>query len=200
MPTLKASRYISPAADPSASNRRSNRRRPPTRAKTPAASTSRSTSRRTKPLDGRADRDAEGRHRDPAGGDDRQSRLRQRARIVQLRKQMGYAAGRREGPLRHRAPELPGRGQGRHARSEDAAAGNQAAGLGLRGQAVRQPVRLAARDLPRGRRRRDGIVAKLAGKVEPDPATGRLTAVFTENPQLPIEDIELHFFDGAGAP
>jgi hypothetical protein len=41
-----------------------------------------------------------------------------------------------------------------------------------------------------------GIVAKLAGKVEPDPQTGRLTARFTENPQLPIEDIDLHFFGG----
>jgi len=44
-----------------------------------------------------------------------------------------------------------------------------------------------------------GIVAKLAGKVTPDPVTGRLTAVFTENPELPIEDIDLHFFNGAGA-
>jgi hypothetical protein len=41
-----------------------------------------------------------------------------------------------------------------------------------------------------------GIVAKLAGMVEPDPKTGRLTARFTENPQLPIEDIDLHFFKG----
>ena len=44
-----------------------------------------------------------------------------------------------------------------------------------------------------------GIVAKLAGKVTPDPQTGRLTAVFTENPQLPIEDIETHFFNGPRA-
>jgi uncharacterized repeat protein (TIGR01451 family) len=41
-----------------------------------------------------------------------------------------------------------------------------------------------------------GIVAKLAGKVEPDPTTGRLTARFTDNPELPIEDIDLHFFSG----
>jgi hypothetical protein len=41
-----------------------------------------------------------------------------------------------------------------------------------------------------------GIVAKLAGKVEPDPTTGQLTARFTENPQLPLEDIDLHFFKG----
>jgi hypothetical protein len=44
-----------------------------------------------------------------------------------------------------------------------------------------------------------GIVAKLAGKVTPDPVTGQLTAVFTESPELPIEDIDLHFFNGAGA-
>jgi hypothetical protein len=46
---------------------------------------------------------------------------------------------------------------------------------------------------------KSGIVAKLAGKVEPDPETGRLTARFTENPELPLEDIDLHFFSGAGA-
>ncbi len=41
-----------------------------------------------------------------------------------------------------------------------------------------------------------GIVAKLAGKVEANPTSGQLTATFTENPQLPIEDIETHFFNG----
>ncbi len=44
-----------------------------------------------------------------------------------------------------------------------------------------------------------GIVAKLAGKVEADPQTGQLTTTFTDNPQLPIEDIDLHFFKGPGA-
>jgi hypothetical protein len=42
-----------------------------------------------------------------------------------------------------------------------------------------------------------GTVAKLAGRVEADPATGQLTTVFEENPQLPIEDIRLHVFGGA---
>ena len=42
-----------------------------------------------------------------------------------------------------------------------------------------------------------GTVAKLAGRVEPDPQTGQLTTVFAENPQLPIEDIGLHLFGGA---
>jgi hypothetical protein len=41
-----------------------------------------------------------------------------------------------------------------------------------------------------------GIVAKLAGEVSPDPATGRLTAHFSENPELPLETIDLHFFEG----
>jgi hypothetical protein len=42
-----------------------------------------------------------------------------------------------------------------------------------------------------------GTVAKLAGKVEPDPATGQLTTVFDESPQLPLEDIHLHLYPGA---
>ena len=42
-----------------------------------------------------------------------------------------------------------------------------------------------------------GIVAKLAGRVEPDPQTGQLTTVFLENPQLPLEDVRLHLFGGA---
>jgi hypothetical protein len=41
-----------------------------------------------------------------------------------------------------------------------------------------------------------GIVAKLAGKATPDPTTGQLTATFAENPELPVEDIDLHFFNG----
>ena len=44
-----------------------------------------------------------------------------------------------------------------------------------------------------------GINAKLAGKVVPDPSTGQLTTTFTENPQLPLEDIELHLFNGPKA-
>ena len=44
-----------------------------------------------------------------------------------------------------------------------------------------------------------GTIAKLAGKVTPDPVTGQLTATFAENPELPFEDIDLHFFNGAGA-
>jgi hypothetical protein len=47
--------------------------------------------------------------------------------------------------------------------------------------------------------RKSGIVAKLAGKVEPNPVTGQLTATFTENPELPLNDIEVEFFKGANA-
>jgi hypothetical protein len=43
-----------------------------------------------------------------------------------------------------------------------------------------------------------GIVVKLAGKVTPDPNTGRLSAVFEDNPQRPFEDFRLHFFGGSG--
>jgi hypothetical protein len=43
-----------------------------------------------------------------------------------------------------------------------------------------------------------GVVIKLAGHVEPDPRTGRITASFDENPELPFEDFKLHFFGGAG--
>lgn len=42
-----------------------------------------------------------------------------------------------------------------------------------------------------------GVVAKLAGKVEPDPNTGRLTATFKENPELPLEDARVRIFGGS---
>jgi hypothetical protein len=44
-----------------------------------------------------------------------------------------------------------------------------------------------------------GIVVKLAGEVTPDPRTGRLTATFTDNPQLPFTELDLSFFGGPGA-
>ncbi len=45
-----------------------------------------------------------------------------------------------------------------------------------------------------------GIVVKLAGHVEPDPVTGRLTTRFSENPQFPFEDFKLNFTGGERAP
>ncbi len=41
-----------------------------------------------------------------------------------------------------------------------------------------------------------GIVVKLAGKVVANPVTGQLTTVFTDNPELPFEDLTLEFFNG----
>jgi hypothetical protein len=41
-----------------------------------------------------------------------------------------------------------------------------------------------------------GVLVKLAGKVEPDPQTGRLTAVVDDNPQLPFSELRTHFFSG----
>lgn len=46
---------------------------------------------------------------------------------------------------------------------------------------------------------RSGTVAKLAGKVEPNPLTGQLTTRFSENPQLPLQAVRLHFFAGPRA-
>jgi len=41
-----------------------------------------------------------------------------------------------------------------------------------------------------------GTVVKLAGQVHADPNTGRLSATFNDNPQLPFEDFKLHFKGG----
>jgi hypothetical protein len=46
---------------------------------------------------------------------------------------------------------------------------------------------------------RHGIVVKLAGHVQADPQTGRLTTTFADNPQLPVSEFKLHFFGGAAA-
>ena len=43
---------------------------------------------------------------------------------------------------------------------------------------------------------RFGITLKLPGEVKPDPSTGQLTATFDNNPQLPLEDLTLHFRGG----
>ena len=41
---------------------------------------------------------------------------------------------------------------------------------------------------------------KLPGEIQPDPASGRLTAVFGELPQVPIEEIALNVWGGPQAP
>jgi hypothetical protein len=45
-----------------------------------------------------------------------------------------------------------------------------------------------------------GIVIKLPGTVAADPQTGQLTATFKDNPQLPFDDLKLHFKGGPRAP
>jgi hypothetical protein len=44
-----------------------------------------------------------------------------------------------------------------------------------------------------------GVIAKLAGRVTPDPQSGQLRTTFTESPQLPLEDVSLHIFAGPRA-
>jgi hypothetical protein len=44
-----------------------------------------------------------------------------------------------------------------------------------------------------------GVVSKLAGKVETDPRTGQITTTFKDNPELPIEDVNLSLFEGPRA-
>lgn len=45
-----------------------------------------------------------------------------------------------------------------------------------------------------------GVHLKIPGDVRADPSTGQLTAVFSDTPQLPTEEISLHFKAGARAP
>lgn len=45
-----------------------------------------------------------------------------------------------------------------------------------------------------------GVVVKLAGHVEADATTGRLTTHFDDDPRLPFEDLKLRFFSGPHAP
>lgn len=45
-----------------------------------------------------------------------------------------------------------------------------------------------------------GILIKVAGKIEPDPVTGRLVTTFLNNPQQPFSKFTLKFRPGATAP
>jgi hypothetical protein len=45
-----------------------------------------------------------------------------------------------------------------------------------------------------------GVLAKLPGRVSLNELTGQLTATFTNIPQVPVEEAELHFFGSARAP
>jgi hypothetical protein len=46
----------------------------------------------------------------------------------------------------------------------------------------------------------DGVDVKLPAQIKLDPATGRLTTVIRESPQLPVSSVALHFKDGPRAP
>ncbi len=45
-----------------------------------------------------------------------------------------------------------------------------------------------------------GVVVKLAGSASIDPSTGRITARFLENPQLPVSEVTINLKGGARAP
>jgi hypothetical protein len=47
---------------------------------------------------------------------------------------------------------------------------------------------------------RHGIDIKVPGQVQANPVTGRLTSTFDDAPQLPFQDMTLHFKSGARAP
>ena len=45
-----------------------------------------------------------------------------------------------------------------------------------------------------------GIMIKVAGRVDADPATGRLTTTFDDLPQLPYSHFNVHFREGQRSP
>jgi hypothetical protein len=45
-----------------------------------------------------------------------------------------------------------------------------------------------------------GLHVKLPGEIKPNPGTGQLTAVFTDLPQVPVEEISLNVWGGPRAP
>jgi hypothetical protein len=45
-----------------------------------------------------------------------------------------------------------------------------------------------------------GVLVKVAGRLTPDPGTGRLTATFDDLPQLPYANLKMHFREGQRAP
>jgi hypothetical protein len=47
---------------------------------------------------------------------------------------------------------------------------------------------------------KNGILVKLAGRVDRNPATGQLTTSFLNNPQLPFDHFNFHFREGQQAP
>jgi hypothetical protein len=45
-----------------------------------------------------------------------------------------------------------------------------------------------------------GILVKVAGRLDADPVTGRLTATFDKLPQIPYSDLRIHFREGQRSP
>jgi hypothetical protein len=45
-----------------------------------------------------------------------------------------------------------------------------------------------------------GVIIKLKGTVSANPTTGQLTTTFTENPQLPFDELKIHLTGGPRAP
>lgn len=45
-----------------------------------------------------------------------------------------------------------------------------------------------------------GLHVKLSGEIHPDPQTGQLTAVFSDQPQVPVEEIDFNIWGGNRAP
>jgi hypothetical protein len=45
-----------------------------------------------------------------------------------------------------------------------------------------------------------GMHVKIPGEIQPDPTSGRLTAVFSDLPQVPVEEIDLNIWGGPRAP
>jgi hypothetical protein len=48
--------------------------------------------------------------------------------------------------------------------------------------------------------KKDGTIVKVAGKLVPDPVTGQITSVFTENPEWPFSRVSLRFPQGPRSP
>jgi len=46
----------------------------------------------------------------------------------------------------------------------------------------------------------NGILVKVAGELLPNPQTGQLTAVFEDMPQIPYDNLHIHFREGQRAP
>lgn len=46
----------------------------------------------------------------------------------------------------------------------------------------------------------NGILVKVAGRLQPDPSSGRITALFEGLPQLPYSNLKIHFREGQRAP